>query len=326
MIFPTSSEGGPWLLGPRRRRLSLLDQRFRANLLGEAPHTEVTMAAGRPMVKLRWLNGFGFNEAGVIVDDETPNTFDPVRPSLRQIGATANKPADPVGAEYHVYPFELVAGTKTSTPGYGEDAELGRERNRAVLDNWLSWGFARALISHPTSTITTPDGTKDVLSFANIPMRNVSTNVPLIEAFVGVDAELTELLGEEAGMIHMSATAYAWIQTFGGFQFDEELGIPVSPNGHFVIVEPGYEGLKGPGGTAGAAGKDWIIGTAVIQWIHTGLYSPGGLNPLAFENATDDAVLFNPSTNKTVGFDELWGLYILRPFAVSALGVYPTGA
>jgi hypothetical protein len=293
---------------------------FAADWLAQAPYTEVTSMAGRPQLVPRWMQGVAFVDAAF-------NDGAAVRPEVRALYDVDDKGTAAIDDEVLCYPFEVVAGTKLGIPGLGELDDWAGQRNELVLDQWLGWSFAQALINHPSSTVTTPEGTPTVLALDTIPMTQVSTNVPLIEAFVGVDSALTDLLGDEAGMILMSGTSWAWIQAWGGIQFDMESGRPVSPNGHFIVVEPGFDALRGPSGAAAVAGKDWIVGTPVIQWFHTALYNPGGKRPEQFADAfPEQAKLFNPTTNKVLGIDELWGIFILRPAGVAALGVYPTGA
>lgn len=326
MIYPTGRASGPWVRGPQRRYPGLLDPMFRADFLANDPFTETVNPPGRaPQLVPRWLQGVLFYDINVSAVDNEPV---PARPTVRELGDEATKdPIDSDDTEHFVYPFEIVAATETPIPGFGERDEFNEARNRAIIENWLGWSFGQALIEHPTASVTddTGEGARTPLSLANVPMTQVSTNIPLVEAFIGVDSALTDLLGDEAGMILMSTTSYAWIQAWGGLTFDEVSGRPLSPGGHFIVVEPGFDGLRGPGGAATAAGKDWIVGTPIIQWFHTDLYSPGDKQPERFEGATGPTVLFNAAKNRVLGIDEMWGILVIRPAAVAALGVYPTG-
>lgn len=340
MIYPTSLSADQWVRGPKRPHLSLLDERFRADWLNAKPFTSNYRLGDRDMISPKWLNGVKFKETGLYVPDMIPGTPDvypccePQIPALR--GATGvndtvttptAKETQDLGPEVQNLPFEIVAGTESGIPGYGElMPPWGHARNLSLIDNWLGSVFAEALISNPTPTADEwVDGAE--ADFTSMSLQTTRTceaasGVPMVEAFAAVDGLLTDMLGDEQGMIFLAPLAFAWVTLTSGIRLDPEYGHPMSPNGHWVISEPAFSGMPGPGNAAPEEGADFIWGTPMVQWFHTNVYNPGGLDP-TLQGHQAEVPLFNTARNRVFTFDELWGILIVRPCSVYAYGGYP---
>lgn len=335
MIYPTSLPSDRQLRGPKRPRLRLIDPIFEASWLGEAPFTGTHMLGGTEILSPKWLNGVKFTEAAMTVPDVIEGDPDvypccaPVMPELR--GATAECPAptptaketQPLGPEVQNLPFEIVAGSTCGIPGMGEDMPgWGHMRNLGTMDNWLSSVFAEALIDSPTADVTDNEGAFTAMSLQASRTCLVSSGAAMVQAFAAVDDGLTQLLGDEAGMIHLPPLAFSWVSLTSGIRFDQQFGHPISPNGHFIISEPGYANMPGPAGAESEEGADFIWGTPIVQWYHSQLYNPGGHDPTQW-GVQPDVPLFDLTRNQVFAYDEVWGILIVRPCSVVAYGGYP---
>lgn len=333
-LFP--GEGPQGIRTPGSRRATFVD----AIKMGffdatKPPFSEPTSAG----MAHRWLDGVFYQDDvyRALTDPNPANGYVPRSVSAANCdNVTETEPTKITnGATLFAHPVRLGAASELKHLCENNDRRRAYEALDYIVHEGLADALALAILDHPTPSVTVDTVPYVPVSLTTMPDYTLTLtgggSLDLLEAFVAVDAELSALYPTQRGVIYMSPAAAAWVQMSGGYTFDEQQGVWLSPLGNLVAVSDAFEFAPGPTGDpleAPSPGHEWIWGSSLPMWTVTALQDPK-TSGTSDDRAPSDADVWHPldsvATNTAYRALEYWAIFMLRPRVVAARGCYPCG-
>lgn len=210
------------------------------------------LIAAAPVVEdaeWRWGEGFTFDPEACAPGGREAIDCGSFADALDPVRGPANVDGDP---------FVVWAGDECSTFGYGARDWQGRARRALAaiesfeLANELWTGDLRD--AETLSNVALTDLTSDRLTAAAVSPQDA---LGMIEQALGVCGK------GRRGMVHVSPQVLTELVGGGGGPVTQQGGVYLTPMGHLVVADAGYDG-SGPGGAA-AGSTQFIYGTSMVS-------------------------------------------------------------